>query len=114
MELHISVLIAGFAFCFGLAAVDSAQKAPADQKPADQAAAPAPPAPLSQPAITGPLSGLPPAPFDAGPLGKISVNGILSGGGMVQGNAVPGDNKTQAALHNGQVVIQKADGPGQF
>ncbi len=114
MRLQNSVYITGFALCFALAPLGSAQNAPADPKPADQTATPAPPAPLSQPAITGPLSGLPPATFDAGPLGKISVNGILSGGGMVQGNAVPGDNKTQAALHNGQVFIQKADGPVQF
>ena len=117
MRLQNFVYIGTFALCLALASVCSAQNAPADPKPADQTAAPAaptPPAPLSQPAITGPLSGLPPATFDVGPLGKISVNGILSGGGMVQGNAVSGDNKTQAALHNGQVFIQKADGPVQF
>jgi len=114
MRLRNFVFVGTFALCLALASVCSAQNAPADPKPANQTAAPTPPAPLSQPAITGPLSGLPPANFDAGPLGKISVNGILSGGGMVQGNAVPGDNKTQAALHNGQVFIQKADGPVQF
>src|SRR5207249_1591901 len=114
MRLRNFVFVGTFALCLALASVCSAQNAPADPKPADQTAAPTPPAPLSQPAITGPLSGHPPANFDAGPLGKISVNGILSGGGMVQGNAVPGDNKTQAALHNGQVFIQKADGPVQF
>jgi hypothetical protein len=117
MRLQNFVCIGTFALCLALASVCSAQNAPADPKPADQTAAPAaptPPAPLGQPAIGGPLSGLPPAMFDVGPLGKIAVNGILSGGGMVQGNAVPGDNKTQAALHNGQVFIQKADGPVQF
>src|SRR5207247_1727391 len=85
MRLQNRVYIAGFALCLALASVCSAQTAPA----AGQAAAPAaptPPAPLSQPAITGPLSGLPPATFDAGPFGKISANGFLSGGGMVQGN----------------------------
>ncbi len=45
-------------------------------------AAPAAPAPLPTPAITGPLSGLPPAIFDAGPFGKIAVNGFLSGIGL--------------------------------
>ena len=114
MRLRNFVFVGTFALCLALASVCSAQNAPADPKPANQTAAPTAPAPLSQPAMTGPLSGLPPANFDAGPLGKISVNGILSGGGMVQGNAVPGDNKTQAALHNGQVFIQKADGPVQF
>src|SRR5438093_3377338 len=103
MRLQSFVFVGTLVFCLGLASVCSAQD------PAAPAAAP-----LSQPAITGPLSGLPPANFDAGLLGKISVNGVLSGGGMVQGKAVPGDNKTQAALHNGQVFIQKADGPVQF
>jgi len=105
MRLQNFVYVGTFALCLALASVCSAQNAPA---------APTPPAPLSQPAITGPLSGLPPANFDAGPLGTISVNGVLSGGGMVQGNHVPGDNDTQAALHNGQVFIQKADGTFQF
>ncbi len=41
---------------------------------------------LSTPAITGPLSNLPPAIFDAGPFGKIAVNGILTGFGMWQSN----------------------------
>jgi hypothetical protein len=51
--------------------------------------------------------------FDVG-FGKVAVNGILAGGGMVQSNAVSGDNKTQASLTNGQVFIQKADGVFQF
>lgn len=98
-----------------LASVCGAQNAPA---PADQPAAAAPaaptPAPLPTPAITGPLSNLPPAEFEAGPFGKISVNGFLSGMGLVQNNAVPGDNTRQAALSNGQVFIQKTDGWFQF
>jgi hypothetical protein len=48
--------------------------------------------------------------FDAGPLGKLAVNGILDGFGMYQGYHVPGDNNAQAALANGQVFLQKADG----
>ena len=102
--------------CLALASVCTAQTPPADGKPADPAAAPAAPAapmPLGSPSITGPLSGLPPAMFDVG-FGKIAVNGIVSGGGLVQSNAVTGDNKTQAALTNGQVFIQKADGVFQF
>ena len=99
------------------AAQTTAPPAAPDPKPVDQAApapaAPAaPPAPtaLSTPAITGPLQGIPPAIFDAGPVGKIAVNGILNGFGMWQGNHVPGDSNTQAALGNGQVFIQKTDG----
>ena len=102
-----------------LASFSSAQNAPATQpadqpKPTEAAPAPAAPTPLPTPAITGPLQGLPPAFFDAGPFGKIAVNGILSGTGLWQGNHVPGDSTTQAALSNGQVFIQKTDGWFQF
>ena len=96
-----------------LASVCSAQNAPAaaaDQKPAD----PAPAAPLSTPAITGPLSNLPPAVFEAGPFGKVSANGFLSGMGLVQNNPVPGDKDSQVGLSNGQLILQKADGVFQF
>lgn len=77
-------------------------------------AAPAAPTALPTPAITGPLAGLPPAIFDAGPFGKIAVNGFLSGMGVAQNNHVTGDATTQAALSNGQVFIQKTDGWFQF
>jgi hypothetical protein len=91
---------------------------PADQKPSGQTA-PAPPAPadpptLPTPSITGPLAGLPPAIFDAGPFGKIAVNGFFSGMGLAQSNHIPGDDTQQAALSNGQVFIQKTDGWFQF
>ena len=80
----------------------------------DQPAAPAAPTPLPTPAITGPLANLPPAMFDAGPFGKIAVNGFLSGYGLLQSNHVPGDDTKQADLSNGQVFIQKTDGWFQF
>ena len=57
---------------------------------------------------------LPPATFDAGPFGKISVNGILDGLGSWTGNYIPGDHAANAALANGQVWIQKTDGWFQF
>jgi hypothetical protein len=69
---------------------------------------------LPTPSVTGPLSWLAPATFDAGPFGKVSVNGILNGMGMVTGNYVPGDDSHQAALSNGQIFIQKADGKFQY
>lgn len=62
----------------------------------------------------GTTGGPPPLTFDAGPLGKLAVNGVLDGLGMWTGNYVPGDNSTQAALSNGQVFIQKTDGWWQF
>lgn len=97
-----------------LASVCSAQNAPAAPTPDQKPAEPPPPAPLSTPAITGPLANLPPAVFDAGPFGKISANGFVSGMGLVQNNPVPGDNNTQAALSNGQIFLQKTDGWFQF
>ena len=106
-----------FALCVALASVCSAQNPPADQQPAAPAsAAPAPaaPAPLSTPAITGPIQGLPPAVFEAGPFGKVAVNGTLSGLGMWTGNYIPGDQATQAGLSNGQIFLQRTDGWFQF
>ena len=84
-----------------------------------QSAAPAPPAaqppaPLSAFVLTGPLQWLPPAVFDAGPLGKLSVNGIVTGFSQFQNNSVPGDASAQATLSNGQIFIQKADGKVQY
>ena len=83
----------------------------ADQKPPD---APAAPTALSSPTFTGPLSNIPPAIFDAGPFGKIAVNGILSGVGTAQNNPVAGNHNAYADLSNGQVFIQKTDGWFQF
>jgi hypothetical protein len=80
------------------------------------AAAPAAaaPAPLSTFVLTGPLQWLPPAIFDAGPLGKLSVNGIVTGFVQFQNSSVPPDEETQATLSNGQIFIQKADGNFQY
>jgi len=120
MRLHNRGSIRTFALCLALAFVGRAQTpdptpAADGQKSADQTApAPAATATLATPAITGPLQAIPPLVFDAGPAGKIAVNGIVNGFGMWQGNHVPGDNPTQAALGNGQVFIQKTDGWFQF
>ena len=86
----------------------------AQTAPAAAPAAPAAPAALPTPAVTGPLANLPPAIFDAGPFGKIAVNGFVSGMGLAQSNHVPGDDTTHADLSNGQVFIQKTDGWFQF
>src|SRR5579864_8743207 len=96
-----------------LASVCGAQNAPATPDAA-KPAEPPPPAPLSTPSMTGPLSNLPPAVFDAGPFGKVSANGFLSGMGLVQNNPVPGDKDSQVGLSNGQIILQKADGVFQF
>ena len=81
---------------------------------ADPAAAAAAPTPLSTFVLTGPLQWLPPATFDAGPFGKLSVNGIVTGFAQFQNNSVPGDDKAQATLSNGQIFVQKADGKLQY
>jgi len=82
--------------------------------PAATPAAAAAPAPLSTFVLTGPLTWQPPATFDAGPLGKLSVNGIVTGYSLFQNNSVPGDSSAQATLSNGEIFIQKADGKLQY
>jgi hypothetical protein len=52
--------------------------------------------------------------FDAGPFGKLAVNGFLSGWGLLQNNHIGGDDTARADLSNGQIVIQKTDGVFQF
>ncbi len=103
-----------FALGLSLLAQDTPPAGGAPAAAATPPAAPAGPMPLPTPAITGPLSNLPPAIFNAGPFGNIAVNGFVSGMGLVQNNHVPGDDTKQAALSNGQVFIQKTDGWFQF
>jgi hypothetical protein len=91
----------------------SSSSAPAPA-PAPAAPAEAAPAPLSTFVLTGPLQWLPPAVFDAGPFGKLSVNGIVTGFAQFQNNSVPGDDSAQATLSNGEIFIQKADGILQY
>ncbi len=100
------------AFCQAPTAVVSAPNALV-QAPIPPAA-PTGPTALSTPSVTGPISMLPPAIFDAGPFGKIAVNGILDGLGSWTGNYAAGDHATNAALSNAQVFIQKTDGWFQF
>jgi len=96
-------------------ALTAGAQAPAPPAPAPEpAAAAAAPAPLSTFVLTGPLTWLPPATFDAGPLGKLSVNGIVTGYSGFQNNPVPGDDNARATISNGQIFIQKADGKYQF
>ncbi|HMD78044.1 MAG TPA: outer membrane beta-barrel protein [Terracidiphilus sp.] len=96
-----------------IALTAGAQTTPAPAPAPTPAATPAP-APLSTFVLTGPLQWLPPAIFDAGPLGKLSVNGIVTGFSVFQNNSVPGDDSAQATLSNGQIFIQKPDGKLQY
>ena len=95
-------------------AVAASAQAPAAAPAAAAPAPPAPPAPLSTFVLTGPLQWLPPADFDAGPFGTLSVNGILTGYSLFQYNEVAGDSSSQATLTNGQIFIQKATGNLQY
>ena len=75
-------------------APDAAQ-VPATPPAAAPAAPATAPAPLSTFVLTGPLQWLPPATFDAGPFGKLSVNRIVTGFSQFQNNSVPGDDKAK-------------------
>jgi hypothetical protein len=125
---HLAVLaiLATFTAASYAAGDIASSSAPADVQEA-QASTPAPPpaatpapappaapAPLSTFVLTGPLQWLPPAIFDAGPLGKLSVNGIITGFAQFQNNSVSPDHETQATLSNGQIFIQKPDGKLQY
>jgi hypothetical protein len=74
----------------------------------------APAAPLSTPAMVGPLSAASPRTFDAGPLGKLNVNGILSGFGSWQNHPDSSDKAARADVSNGQIFIQKTSGLVQY
>jgi hypothetical protein len=92
----------------------AAAPAPAAAAPAE-AAAPPPASPVSLPAMSQTLSGnTKPLKIDAGPLGGLYVTGALTGIGLWQDNPLPGDENTQLDVTNGQVVVQKVDGPIQF
>lgn len=71
--------------------------------------------PLAAPAMTAPLSAnASPISFDAGPLGKLYVGGQVTGLGLSQDHAIPGDHENYGDVSNAQVEIQKTDGVFQF
>ncbi len=114
-----TLISVAFLATFGIASANSQQISdPGTQSSAAQqpspAAAPSSPSPLPTPSVTGPLQAAPPISLDAGPLGKLSLNGVLSGFGLVQSNHITDDSTGQAALSNGQLWIQKSDGWWQF
>ena len=92
----------------------AAAATPASQTPAPAAPADPAPAPLSTFVLSGPIAWLPPETFDAGPFGKLAVNGILTGYAQGQNHPVPGDDTKQATLTNGFIFVQKADGKLQY
>ncbi len=112
MKLTAKMVLLPVGICLlgGLMAAQTQTAPPPAAQPA--------PAPVSAPlptfVLTGPLQWLPPETFDAGPFGKLSVNGIVTGFSQFQNNSVPGDDSAQATLSNGQIFIQKADGKLQY
>ena len=104
------------AICFSLLApTDARSQDPLDSETsASSDAKAAAAAPLPTPSITGPLQAAPAIVFEGGPLGKLNLNGIVSGIGLWQGNHIPGDNSTQADVSNGQIFLQKSTGWWQF
>ncbi|HWF75865.1 MAG TPA: outer membrane beta-barrel protein [Caulobacteraceae bacterium] len=105
------------AFAGAAAADDQASGAPpAAAAPAAAPAPTPPPYPVMGTTLSNNANS---ATFDAGPLGKLTVNGVISGLGYVQDN--PGfdldgrPNKTTGIdLSNGLATIQKTDGVFQF
>jgi hypothetical protein len=83
--------------------------------------APAAPAanPMPYPSMTAPLAAnSAPAVFDAGPLGKIMVDGVISADALWQSNAQFGPfgltKSGYGDITNAQVIVNKTDGPIQF
>jgi Putative beta-barrel porin-2, OmpL-like. bbp2 len=84
---------------------------------AQQPAPPTPPpaSPMANPTMTGPLSANPhPTKFDAGPIGPVYVTGVLSGLAIGQTDPTAADRDGHFDISNGQVIVQKPDGPFQF
>lgn len=111
MQIIAGAILAS-ALIAGARAQDSSPSTPAPA-PAPAAAAAAP-APLPTFVLSGPLAWLPPATVDAGPFGKLAINGILTGYAMGQNNHVPGDDSKQATIADGFIFVQKPDGKVQY
>lgn len=81
---------------------------------ATQPATPSTPAPLPTPSTVGPLQLSPPNSFEAGPFGKLSINGAVSGIGLFQNNPISGNNPQEGAFSNAMLFFQKPTGWFQF
>lgn len=107
---------AGLVVAVGVGLVGGINSAWAD----DEAPAASAPVVISTPAMSFPLAGNPnPTSFSAGPLGKVYVTGAVTGLGVSQQHPIlspskEGNDHDFLDLTNGQVFIQKIDGPIQF
>ena len=114
-------MAAGLAFA-GAAIADDQSTTPPPAGGTAPAAAPAAPAatPMANPAMSPTLAANPnPPTFDLGPLGKINVDGVVSGLGFWQSvPAVDANGKlnhdSYGDLSNGQIIVNKSDGIIQF
>src|SRR5579863_1778867 len=114
---NLKLILCAGAASLGLAWAGAA----AAQTTTPPAAAPAAPAanPMPNPAMSATLSANPaPAVFDAGPLGKLMVDGVLSADALWQSNPQFGPfgqtHNGYADITNAQVIVNKTDGPIQF
>jgi len=114
--LIIFVAFVGAAYAQDSSGSQSAEpQAESSTTPATRpSATPSTSASLAAPGMTGPLQMKPSVSFEAGPLGKLNLNGIVSGTGLFQSNPVPGNNGTQWSLNNAQLILQKTSGWWQF
>jgi Putative beta-barrel porin-2, OmpL-like. bbp2 len=94
----------------------AAPPAPAPVAPAPAAPAAPAPTPMPYPSMSASLSANPnPATFDAGPLGKLTVDGVLTGGGLWQSNPAVdylgrNNHDGYGDIFNGTVIINKTSG----
>lgn len=113
----ISLLAAGLSPASAQQPPTAAAPAPVATAPAAPGAPEAPAAPastaLTTPSMTGPLVANPnPIAYETD-FGKIYLSGVVSGFGMVQADASPGDHN-RIDISNGHLILQKTDGLLQF
>ena len=114
--------LTGAFLCLSGSAYAQTVQTPAPSSAPAAAAAPASAAPAAPATVTLPVPGMagslafnsPPFALDTGPLGKWYIDGVISGLGLVQSDAVQSDKTGVLDLSNGQVFIQKIDGVVQF
>jgi hypothetical protein len=118
---NLKLIFCAGAASLGLAWAGTAAAQATTTPPAAAPAAPAAPAanPMPYPSMTAPLAANPnPAVFDAGPLGKIMVDGVLSADALWQSNPAVGpfgqNQDGYGDITNAQVIVNKTDGPIQF
>ncbi len=119
MKYRFTTLLASTAGAFAALAASAAYADDAPAAPA--AAAPAAPSAAAYPAMSASLAmPAPPATFDLGFLGKVSVGGVISGLAEAQSNPVfnfatgKSDLKSTVDISNAQIFINKSDGVFQY